>query len=225
MLADYEQLVTDLVRDDAARLAAAEKQRAIGAAVYRYSSDKPRTKVQDVTPETSQRLPLPAAWEEGFSSVLSLEHPIGDIPPTLLEQDAHQVYDDGVAKKILLEQGVTVAANSVRMSFTIAHVVSAGEDTIPLQHREPVACYAAASCCDQLASFYSGGTDSTIQADSVDNRSKAAEYSARARALRKRYFDELGIEDKRNVAAGVVVDLDLPSTLGEERLLRENRFR
>jgi hypothetical protein len=220
MLADYEQLVSDLVRDDAARLTPEERRRAIAAAVLRYSTDKPRTKVQDVTPETAQRLPLPAAWEEGFSSLLAIEHPLGQVPPRYLDAGVHQVYDDGAARKILLRQGVEVAANSTRLSFTIRHAVSAAEDSIPLQDREPVACYAAASCCDQLASFYSGGSDSTIQADSVDGRSKAQEYASRARALRKRYFDELGIEDKKNVAAGVVVDLDQHSTLGEPRLLR-----
>lgn len=225
MLADYEQLVADLVRDDAARLSLAEKDRAIAAAVLRYSEDKPRTKVQDVTPESSQLLPLPVAFEDGFSALMGIEHPKGDVPPTMLGQDRYAIYDDGVAKKIQLLDGVAVSANSVRVSFTIKHVVDAGADSIPLQHREPVACFAAASCCEQLAAFYAGGTDSTLQLDNVDGRSKAQEYAARGKSLRKRYFDELGVEDKRSAPAGVVVNLDFPDSQGDDRLGHPRRFR
>jgi hypothetical protein len=118
-----------------------------------------------------------------------------------------------------------VANATVRSSYSIAHQVSGSADTIPLGDREVVCCLAAASLCDQLASLYSGDSDSTIQADSVNHQSKAAEFAARARALRKRYFDELGIDTKKNVAAGEVVNLDLPSSLGTERLTHGVSFR
>ena len=225
MLVDYQTLVTELVRDDAAKLAVAEKDRAITAAVLRYSSDKPRTKVEDVTPESSQVLPLPASWEDGFSVLLELEHPIGDVPPTFLKQDRYGLYQAPAATKIHLLDGVAVAANSVRASFSIKHVVDAVTDSIPLTHREPVACWAGAMLCDELAAFYSSGTDSTIQADSVDGRSKAQEYSARARTLRKRYLDELGIEETKGAAAGVVVNLDLDDSRGEDRITHGRSFR
>lgn len=225
MLVDYQTLVTELVRDDAAKIAVAERDRAITAAVLRYSSDKPQTKVQDVSPESSQVLPLPAAWEAGFSVLLELEHPIGDIPPTFLKQDRFGLYQDPAATKIKLIDGVAVAANNMRASFTIKHLVDAVADTIPLQHREPVACWAAASLCDQLAAFYSSGTDSTIQADSVEQRSKAQEYSARARTLRKRYLDEIGVEDKKGAPAGVVVNLDQDDSQGQDRLTHPRRYR
>ena len=98
-------------------------------------------------------------------------------------------------------------------------------DTIPIEDREPVACWAAAVLCDQLAALYSGNTDSTIQADSVQQTSKAQEYAARAKALRKRYMDELGIEDKRSEPAGVVVNLDFPDSQGQDRLTHRSAFR
>ncbi len=225
MLVDYQTLVTELVRDDAGKILVAERDRAIAAAVLRYSSDKPRTKVQDVTPESSQLLPLPAAWEEGFSDLLELEHPIGNVPPTLIAQDRYGLYQDPAATKIQVVDGVAVAANSVRASFTIKHVVDAATDTIPLQHREPVACWGAASLCDQLAAFYSSGTDSTLQADSVEQRSKAQEYALRAKTLRKRYLDEIGIEEKKGAAAGAVVNLDFSDSRGEDRITHARRYR
>lgn len=225
MLADYQQLVIDLVRDDAAKIAAAERDRAIAAAVLRYSGDKPDDKVQDLTPESAQVLPLPAAWEIDFSVLLDLEHPIGNVPPTFIAQDRYGLYKAPAATKIHLLDGVAVAANSVRATFTIRHVVDAVTDTVPLQHREPVAAWASALLCDQLAAFYSGGTDASIQADSVQQQSKAQEYSARARVLRKRYLDEIGVEEKKSAPAGVVVNLDLPDSRGQDRITHGARFR
>jgi len=126
---------------------------------------------------------------------------------------------------IQLLDAVAVAANNVRATYTIRHVVSISADTIPIEDREPVACWAAAVLCEQLAALYSGNTDSTIQADSVQQTTKAQEYAARARQLRKRYIDELGIDEKRSEPAGVVVNLDFPDSHGQERLTHHSQFR
>jgi hypothetical protein len=225
MLSDYQTLVTELVRDDAGKIAAAEKDRAIDLAVKRYSKDRPQVKVEDLTPESANLLPLPASWESDFSELRSLEYPIGDVPPTLIEPGRYEFYRSPTALKIQVLDAVAVAANNVRASYTIKHVVSASADTIPIQDREPVACWAAAILADELAAFYSGGTDSSVQADSVEQRSKAEEYAARARTLRKRYHDELGIEEKKAAPAGVVVNLDQPDSRGEDRLLHLRRYR
>jgi hypothetical protein len=207
MLADYQTLVTELVRDDAARVGPAERDRAIDAAVKRYSKDRPVVKVQDVAATGSNVLPLPAAWEADFSEERLIEHPIGNVPPTLLDREGYGLYQSPTAIVFQLLSAVTVGA-SMRVTFTIKHALSASVDTIPLQDREPAACWAAALLCDQLAAFYSGGTDSTIQADSAPGQSKAQEYAARARALRKRYTDELGIVDQRGEPAGTTVALE-----------------
>lgn len=226
MLGDFQQIVTDLVRDDAGKIAAAERDRAIGAAVLRYSKDRPREKVDDLTPESAQLLPLPAAWEAEFSDLRSLEYPIGEIPPTFIEGGRYAFYRSPAALKIQLLDAVAVAANNVRSTYTIKHSVTASEDTVPVQEREPVSCWAAAVLCDQLAAFYSGGTDSTIQADSSPGQSRAQEYAARARSLRKRYFTELGIdEDAQLEPAGTFVNLDLGDSRGEDRLTHPRRFR
>ena len=206
MLSDYETLVADLIRDDADRIALAEKDRAIQLAVQRYSKDRLREKVEDVATTAANLLPLPAGWEDEVSEVSSLEVPIGDVPPSILDNDGFGMYRDPSGLSVMLIDPLEVGT-LVRVAYSIAHVVSAGEDTIPVPDREPVACWAAATLCDQLAAFYSGGTDSTIQADSVQSRSKAQEYSARAKALRTRYLNELGLEDKRDAAAGAVVKM------------------
>lgn len=218
MLVDYEQLVADLIRDDAARLSLPEKDRAIAAAVLRYSEDRPQEKAQDLTPTDANTLPLPAAWEVDFSTLRALEYPIGNVPATLVKQERTQFYRTPAALVIKLLDAVAVAAANVRSTYTIKQVVDAGNDTIPIQHRQAVAAWAAAICCDQLASFYSGGTDATIQADAVQGQSKAQEYTKRAKDLRKFYLDELGIDDKRSTPAGTVVKLEQPDSWGGPRV-------
>lgn len=225
MLSDYQTLVTELVRDDAAKIVTAERDRAITAAVERYSKDKPREKAEDLTPADANTLPLPDAWVADFSELRSLEYPIGDVPPTYIGQERHAFYRNLSGLVVQLLDAVTVAADNVRATFTIKHSVTAGEDTIPTQDREAVACWAGAILCDQLAALYSGGTDSTIQADSVENTSKAQEYARRAAALRKRYLTELGVDDKRAAPAGKVVNLDFPDSRGEDRLTHRAAYR
>lgn len=217
MLADYESLVTDLIRDDAARIATSEKDRAIQLAVQRYSKDRERIKVEDVATTAANTLPLPPAWETDFSELRSLEYPVGNVPPDVLANDRYGFYRTTSALVVQLLDALNIGS-VVRVTYTIAHVVSDVLDTIPVGDREPVACWAAAGLCDELAAFYSGGTDSTIQADSAPGQTKAQEYSRRATALRKRYFNELGLEDKRSAPAGVVVQLRSTDSRGQERL-------
>lgn len=223
MLSDYQTLVDQFTQDDAGKASIDDRDRAIALAVQRYSKDRPREKVEDLTPSGANALPLPAAWEADFSDLRSLEYPLAQIPPSYIESDRYGLYNDGSAITIKLIDAVAVAANNVRATYTIAHVVSDAEDTIPAADREPVACWAAAALCDQLAAFYSGGTDATIQADSVRQQSKSQEYAARARSLRKRYNDELGIGEKRNVAAGAVVELRQDGSSGQPRLTHPMR--
>lgn len=216
-LSDFQSLVDDLLRDDASRISATQRDTAIATAVARYSKDRPRAKVQDVVSPGGNLLPLPAAWESAFSDLDILEYPVGNVPPIYISPQAWSLYATPTELKIMVSFGLPVSA-SVRATYSIAHQVDGSADTVPIGDREPVSCLAAASLCDQLAGLYSGDSDSTISADSVNHQSKAGEYASRARSLRKRYFDELGIDTKKNVPAGVVVDLDLGSSLGADRL-------
>lgn len=221
---DFQTLVTGLVRDDAGKITVAQRDLAIATAVARYSKDRPRAKVEDITAPGGNLLPLPAAWQTNFSGLDSLEYPVGKFPASYISQQAWSLYARPTGPSIMVSYAIA-AGSTVRATYSIAHQVDAGADTVPLGDREAVSCLAAASLCDQLASLYSGDTDSTIQADSVNHQSKAGEFSARARALRKRYFDELGIDTKKTVAGGVVVNLDLANSQGGDRLTHSRRFR
>jgi hypothetical protein len=225
MLSDYQTLVDNLVRDDAAKIATTERDRALGLAVQRYSKDREKLAVEDLTPADANTLPLPAGWQADFSELRTLEFPIGQMPPSILDQARYSLYQAPSGIVVKVADAVAVSASSVRSAYTIAHVVDATHDTIPIADREAVACWAAAALCDQLASLYSGDTDSTIQADSVHAQPRAAQYAARAKTLRTRYLNELGIDDKRAVPAGTVVAMDKPDSRGQSRITHSPEYR
>ena len=207
MLTDYQTEVTQLVRDDANRIAADDLARAITAALLRYSADRPRTKVEDVAGVTGQTMALPPGWQAGYSVLRTLEYPAGQIPPSYIEADRWGMYDAPTGQVTQLQDALPAAGVTVRANYTIAHVLDDTTDTIPMADRKAVASYAASLLCAELSSFYANQGDSTIQADSVQSQSRSDAYAKRARDLRKFYNDSIGVEDKQSAAAGTVVSI------------------
>lgn len=222
MLSDFQLLVEKAVRDDSSLITADDIDAAIALAVSRYSLDRPQYVVEDLEPTGLGELILPDLWEQGFSSIISLEYPIGSFPAKIVDSEAYAIYQSPTGHSLRL---LFTPTETVRATYSIAHVLSYIDDTIPANHREAVTCWAAAYCLDQLAAFAAGVTDATIQAGRVDRGSQTRDYAQRANALRIRYVNELGIEEKKAVAAGVVVNLDLKNSVGQDRLTHPNRFR
>ena len=224
-LSDYQSLVESLVRDDTGKVGANDLDVAIALAVDRYSADRPRHKSEDLVSPGGNTLPLPTTdYDATFSEIESLEYPIGEFPPVFIDSTAWALYTAPTGDQLTLAQSLSTG-QEVRALFTIKHVLDETTDTIPAIDKEAVASWAAAFLCDQLASLYSGDSDTTIQADNVDHGGKAREFAMRANSLRKRYHDLLGIDPKRNAAAGVVVDMDMSNSVGGDRLTHPRRYR
>ncbi len=212
-LVDYQTLTDNLVRDDGGEITAADRDQAIGLAVVRYSTDRPRTTVEAVVSAGGVFLDLPGGWQVDFSRLTGVELPDGD---DATEIDA--VLDQGLSGwRIRL--GRTLASGEMaHVRYTITHALDAAEDTVPLKDREAVAGWAAALLFEQLASLYSGNRQPTIDADTVDWQSKPGDYAMRAKRLRESYLNHLGIDQKRTVPAGAVVDFDRRSGDGGRRV-------
>jgi len=223
-LSDIQPLVDGFVRDASATIDSIARDDAIGFAVQRLSEDRPRPAVEDVTADGTNLLPLPAAWETDFSSINHIEYPIGFTPPTLIDQSEWAFYLTPSGLKIQTLNAIG-SGESVRLNFTIAHVLDGMADTVLRSQNEAVAAYAASLCLYQLAGKYNNDSDATIAADSVDHRNKGKDYMAAAARLRTLYFQRLGIREEKTGPAGTVVDLDLRDSRGRDRITHPRRFR
>lgn len=217
-LSDYQSLVPNLVRDSSSLLQTSDRDAAIALAVTRYSEDKPRSAVADLTGTGVKLVDLPAGWQAGFSRIVSIEYPMGAAPPSLMAQESYSLYTGLSSTQILFVSALPAAATA-RATFTQAHLLDADNDTIPLKDREAVANWAASLMLQQLANHYSGAGSPTIAADAVDWQSRGGEFARRAKESRQFYFDHIGVDPKKNRAAGVVVDFDRMNSLGGERLI------
>lgn len=196
-LADYQLLVDSMVSDQSGQITSTVRDQAIDVARLRYGSDLPRQLVEDVTwPAAGYYGPLPTTWVAG--SVLSeAEYPIGVVPVALIEL---ALYVDGSSTQLMAGYALDLGAQ-VRVRFTAPQLLSATEDTIPLQHREAVASYAAQLLCRQLATYYSGERETSIGADNSNTDSRARNYAARAKEYRAAYYGGIGKADPAAAAA------------------------
>lgn len=223
-LADFQDIIDGLVQDTALILEENARDQAIEFARIRYSQDRPYLIYREVTADGTQILPLPVDWEANLSHLVMLEYPIDNVPPTLWPLDDFCLHQTVGGQKIHLTSAIPTG-EAVYLGFTTSHSLDISIDTIPEQDREAVSKWAAAILCDQLSNHFAGFSEPTLQADTVDFNSKSRDYSSQARAYRKAYFDQLGIDPKRSVAAGVVVDLDLNDSRGRDRVIHRRGLR
>ena len=206
MRSDLQTLVDDMVRDELSRITPIQRDTALGLAVTRYSTDRPRTLCEAVAAPGGPRLPLPSSWE-ATSRLVSIEWPVDQSPVSTVAGMVHRVPS---GQQIVTDE-VIGAGDAAYITFTAAHLVTDATDTVPAEHQEAVAAWAAGILFDQLAAKSAGNSDPTIQADATDQRTPAQEYATRARACRKRYADVLGVSTEPK-AQGASATVTWPAT-------------
>lgn len=214
--ADFQNQIKNVLQDAAGKLPIAASDAAILQAILqRYSKDRPQEKVTDVPGDGTSDIALPAGYEDGFSILRSLEYPIGNVPPTYLEDDEWMFYRSPTGLKIRLLSTKPTATQNVRVSWTARH--AADGTTVPDWDFEAVCDFAGSLGFEGLAGVYAQTGDPTIQADVVNYRTKAQEYLGLAKAARRRYFNHLGIEEGASggAAAGPAISMgDLNEAMG-----------
>lgn len=224
-LSDHQAIVDRVARAPADIVTPADRDAAIQTAVLRYSQDRPRTQVADVTALSGWFLPLPAGWVAGESVLHAVETPIGSNPPALLDSGAVAV-ELGISGETIRLAAQIDVGQQARLTFAGPHTVNATTDTVPARDREALACWAAALLCDQVTAHHAEDREPTIQADRVDYTNPAKEWGRRGDACRKRYYQLLGIDMAGGNAggtpvpkpAGGVVNLDVPNSRLRPRL-------
>lgn len=149
----------------------------------------------------------------------------GALPTGLTAGATYYVISAGLTADAF-EVSATQGGAAVNTSGTQSGTQSVQVNTIPASDEDAVANLAASLCSEALASAYAHATDSTITADSVDHRSKAQEFAARAKAKKKIYLDFLGIKEGEVVpAASVTRDYDINYPWGDDRLTHPKKWR
>lgn len=212
-LAIIRSEIIGMVKDDSLKLVNPDDyDRAISSALMTYSLHKPLEVVDDVFGDGTNQIILPTGWSPEFSSVLSIEYPIGEFPPALLDPEDYIVIDRAgtVALSFVLS-----ATDSVRVTFTMLRTA----DDIPDIDLHAFCLLAASYALETLANAYAQTGDPTIAADVVNYRSKSSEFSSRAKRSIQLYKEHMGITDDGSTpAASAIVDSTQNYPGGSDRL-------
>ncbi|MGH7459836.1 MAG: hypothetical protein ACREMA_02260 [Longimicrobiales bacterium] len=181
MLSVVRPNVGKLIQDGAGVLKPADVDFHIGEAVNRYSRAMPRLVVADVAGTGAFDYALPAPWSDLFSAIAFVEYPAGQREPTFVDRLDWTLYRLPASLVLRFLTDTPKVGETIRLTFTAPHTMVENSTTVPASDFPVINALAAALCCESLASHYSNVGDNTIAADSVDHRSKAQEYAARAK--------------------------------------------
>lgn len=191
-LADFQQLVTDMVPDQDTHIHVDVQRRAIEEAVLRYGADVPRVLIDDVVWLVPGVFgPVPVRWNDQ-AQLQRAEYPVGQQPSASIYLDAYRLPAGGWGLETVwaLPEGARV-----RITYQLPHVLDTDADSIALLHRWPVAQYAAHLLCQQLATRFSAERESAIGVDVSRTESRAKMYAQRALEYRAGYYAGIGQVD------------------------------
>lgn len=201
-IADFTAEIPNVLSDDAGRLKGEYAPFVERAIIQRYSLDAPLEMVSDIKGNGTNLLPVPVAPGEGndlpvfepnFSVIRTIEYPIGQQPPQFVLDSDLRLYRSPSGYNILLNFDAPPEDIPLRVTWTARHLVDGS--TVPDKDFFAVVDFAASLAAEKIASFYVGTGDSTMQADVVNYRSKSQEMLNIAKALRKRYFNHMGVDE------------------------------
>lgn len=191
-------LVKGKVKDDSGRLTDDDDYLpAIAAALERYSGHRPLRAIADLAGNGTADLALPDDWEAEFSRALLVEYPVGLVPESLVPSGEWSLYRTPEAECLRLIRAKPEIGETVRLTYTLPRA----EASVAKGDLDAVADLAASICSATLAALFAQTSDPTISADSVNHRSKSAEFSALAKRQRQLYLDHFGISDDGGPAA------------------------
>jgi hypothetical protein len=230
-LADVRLIMSGLIQDTAGKLAVTTRNQAIQAAVKLHSTLVPAKKFQIVTGVRNDTVRTPTGWIDEVSQIIQIEYPLGNRPPTYLEEEDFQVIPavtGSTAYRLLFVSHSIGSAEQVGVRFSAPHKlgVTANQNTIPDHHVDGLAYLSAHLACNQLAGFHTQSNDSGIQADSVNHQQKNSHYLNLSKAYKQYYFDFFKIDERGMAkAASINIDIDRKFQWGDDMFYHPRRWR
>jgi hypothetical protein len=208
-----------------------QRQLALTEAVKDLARFRPRLLVGDIVGNGTSTYTLPAGWVVDVSSLLSLEFPLGNDPPTYLEESDWTLYRSAsTTVQLRLVRELPSASQTMRLLYTAPHTLGSTPATTTLTavDEEPALNKAASLCCTWLAAYYAQQGQASLAADVTNHESKSRTYRDLAKDFQRLYNEALGIDTKDGQApvkaASAVGDWDNSYPWGEDRLTHPQRW-
>jgi hypothetical protein len=200
-LAAWSTQVLSLVRDvDALDVAnGAEVDLGIRPAFAQYSIDRPRYTAVDLA-ASGRYLPFPTAvqgWDAGMSSVVQIEAPAGQTPPSVLLDSLWQLTRDPTVPataRMLIPSDV--AGRTCRVVFTTSWPIPTADPTVDLISDvafSAVSSLAAAMVLTALSTEAARDRMGSLPSDFVDGSDRSRNLLDAAAALRVVYNTFIGL--------------------------------
>jgi hypothetical protein len=190
---EIQQLVAGHIQDAAAKLSADELKAAIEESLGgRYSKDRPRRVVADLAGNGAQSewdVTTISGWQDGFSQITEIEYPQGQLPATMLDNDDWTIYESPTVRSLRFRFALG-SGKAARITFTAPHATDAS--SMPDADFYALGALAASLAARKLSAVYTQVGDSSLAADTVNYRTKSAEYMALAKRLEQDYENLLG---------------------------------
>jgi hypothetical protein len=210
-------------------LSEADKILAISQAVKEHSKHKPLIVVEDIDGDGGFDYAVSGleSWNDGFSVIKQVEYPVDDDDqsPDILADDEWTIYQKPAGDYLRFLEDTPDATEDMRITYTAPHTCTDAACSIKNIDTEAVQALAAAYFCNMLSAYYAQAGEPTIQADSVDHKSRSSEYAGKARMYRKMYLDHLGVKEGQTIAASVTMDQDLNGSWGSDKLTHKGKYR
>jgi hypothetical protein len=186
-LADYLTRMGVVLQDEANHLSAAERTGFIQEALRSYSQLRPVLKVAKVEGDGGYTYDLPTDWEDGFSSVMHVEHPIEQQIPVYLSPERYFLYRDNTGLHLRFFTKTIAADDHFLLAYTIRHSADTDGSTPSDADFDAICNLAGGLACHALSRLYSQGIPSSMEVDVAHTWRQAIHYQAKGDKMLELY--------------------------------------
>lgn len=183
------------LRGQQKRLLALDWPRILEQARMRFSKDRPRELIADITGSGASSYSLTSVvtgWVNKFSQISKLEYPAGQQNPVYLDTNKWVVYKPStVLEQLKFFADAPTASQIIRITYTVPHTFTSATSTIEDNDLELFAMLNAHYAAQAMVSDLLQENRSNLQADTVDFTEKSNSMQALADKLLAKYTDAI----------------------------------
>lgn len=175
---------------DTAVLSDTQKKVLMNRAVEGYSKCRPQHAADVKTATSGHVYDLPSDWEEGVSSLVEVEYPVDNYPPTYISDNSYDEEIHGAdGRKLRFYANKPSEGETFWVRYTRSYAFdSNGDSEIPVKDLDGLSYLATAIMCTALANFYAAKANPTIpEAEAIEYSTRAEEFRSSAKDWYKKF--------------------------------------